>query len=147
MKVSAQTDNSPLASAEPLSRQRLRRRLGIQHRPRSARTDLSGGNAKAIFNSGRKLFALPDATNIWIGHDYPPEDQDKPVPFMTVKHLRDGTAKVDFIEMRRRRDDTRASPRLIHASLQTNIRGGRLPRPTASDERMPQIPVKVEVTW
>ncbi|KAL1581772.1 hypothetical protein WHR41_09553 [Cladosporium halotolerans] len=120
----------------------------------SARADFPGGSAEAIFNSGRKLFLLPEDTKIWIGHDYPPEGRDKPVPFMTVKqqkeknkHLKDGTAKYEFIEMRRTRDETLASPRLLHASLQMNIRAGRLPRPTASGERMLQIPVEAEVSW
>lgn len=63
------------------------------------------------------------------------------------KHLKDGTAKYEFIEMRRTRDETLASPRLLHASLQMNIRAGRLPRPTASGERMLQIPVEAEVSW
>lgn len=120
----------------------------------SARADFPGGSAEAIFDSGRRLFALPDDTKIWIGHDYPPEGRDEPVPFMTVKqqketnkHLSDGTAKQQFMEMRRTRDSTLASPRLLHQSLQMNIRAGRLPEPTAAGERMLQMPLKIEVAW
>ncbi|KAL1582002.1 hypothetical protein WHR41_09305 [Cladosporium halotolerans] len=120
----------------------------------SARADFPGGSAEAIFDSGRRLFALPDDTKIWIGHDYPPEARDEPVPFMTVKqqkktnkHLRDGTAKQQFIEMRRTRDSTLTSPKLLYQLLQMNIRAGRLPEPTAAGERMLQMPLKTEVAW
>jgi glyoxylase-like metal-dependent hydrolase (beta-lactamase superfamily II) len=35
------------------------------------RTDFQGGSAAALYDSvTRKLFALPDATRIWPGHDY-----------------------------------------------------------------------------
>lgn len=122
----------------------------------SARADFPGGSAEAIFHSGRKLFALSDDTKLWTGHDYPPEGRNKPVPYMTVKqqketnkHLKEGTAKAEFVEMRQARDESLAMPRLLHASLQMNIRAGRLPRPTASGERVlrDQTPVKVDTPW
>jgi sulfur dioxygenase len=35
------------------------------------RTDFQGGSAQALYDSiTRKLFALPDATRVWPGHDY-----------------------------------------------------------------------------
>lgn len=120
----------------------------------SARADFPGGSAEEIFDSGRRLFALPDDTKIWIGHDYPPKGRDEPVAFMTVKqqreankHLRNGMAKQQFMEMRRSRDSTLASPRLLHQSLQMNIRAGRLPEPTAAGARMLQVPLETEVAW
>ncbi|KAL4728005.1 hypothetical protein ACLX1H_004712 [Fusarium chlamydosporum] len=91
----------------------------------SARADFPGGSAEDIFKSGRKLLSLPEDTKIWVGHDYPPEGRDAPVPFATVKehrqhnkHLKDGTQEEEFVEMRRKRDATLAAPRLIHPSLQ-----------------------------
>lgn len=122
----------------------------------SARADFPGGSAEAIFQSGRKLFAMSDDTKLWTGHDYPPEGRNKPVPYMTVKqqketnkHLKDGTSKHEFVEMRRARDETLASPRLLNASLQMNIRAGRLPRPAASGLRFlhGQVPIKVDMPW
>ncbi|KAM0239534.1 hypothetical protein ACHAP5_008257 [Fusarium lateritium] len=114
----------------------------------SARADFPGGSAEAIFNSGRKLLALPIETKIWVGHDYPPSGRDAPVPFATVqehrmknKHLKDGTREEEFVEMRRKRDETLAAPRLIHPSLQLNIRGGRQPAPLASGYRMVHLPL------
>ncbi|KAL5603778.1 hypothetical protein FOVSG1_006528 [Fusarium oxysporum f. sp. vasinfectum] len=121
----------------------------------SARTDFPGGSAEAIFNSGRKILSLPDDTKVWVGHDYPPAGRNAPVPFMTVKqqkeenkHLRDGVIEREFIEMRRKRDELLAAPRLLHPSLQINIRAGRLPAPTSSGQRMVHLPLVLpKVTW
>ncbi|KAI1035409.1 hypothetical protein LB504_005899 [Fusarium proliferatum] len=114
----------------------------------SARADFPGGSAEAIFNSGRKLLALPEDTKIWVGHDYPPADRETPVPFATVKehrennkHLKDGTREHEFIEMRKKRDESLAAPRLIHPSLQVNIRGGRLPAPNPAGLKTIHLPV------
>ncbi|UZP43206.1 hypothetical protein NXS19_011022 [Fusarium pseudograminearum] len=119
----------------------------------SARADFPGGSAEEIFKSGRKLLSLPDDTKIWVGHDYPPEGRDAPLPFATVaehkknnKHLKDGTREDEFVEMRRKRDATLAAPRLIHPSLQVNIRGGQLPAPSTSGSRMFHLPL-VTPTW
>lgn len=114
----------------------------------SARADFPGGSAQDIYKSGRKLLALPEDTKIWVGHDYPPEGRDAPVPFATVKehrqnnkHLKDGTQEHEFVEMRSKRDATLAAPRLIHPSLQVNIRGGQLPAPSPSGVRMVHLPL------
>ncbi|KAH7183457.1 beta-lactamase-like protein [Fusarium flagelliforme] len=119
----------------------------------SARADFPGGSAQDIFKSGRKLLALPEDTKIWVGHDYPPEGRNAPVPFATVrehrqnnKHLKDGTQEEEFVEMRSKRDATLAAPRLIHPSLQVNIRGGRLPAPSPSGVRMVHLPL-VTPSW
>ncbi|KAM0554841.1 hypothetical protein ACHAPJ_006575 [Fusarium lateritium] len=121
----------------------------------SARADFPGGSAEAIFNSGRKILALPDDTKVWVGHDYPPEGRETPVPFMTVKqqkeqnkHLNDKIVEQEFIEMRRKRDQSLAAPRLLHPSLQMNIRAGRLPVPTSSGQRMVHLPLVLpKVAW
>jgi hypothetical protein len=60
---------------------------------------------------------------------------------MNNKHLKDGTREEEFVEMRRKRDETLAAPRLIHPSLQVNIRGGKQPAPLASGYRMVHLPL------
>jgi hypothetical protein len=87
---------------------------------------------------------------IWTGHDYPSQGR-KPTPYMTVeehkqqnKHLRDGITEQDFVAMRTQRDQTMAAPRLIHPSLQMNIRSGRLPKPTSSGLQMLHLPLNVQ---
>lgn len=116
----------------------------------SARADFPGGSAESIFNSGRKLLSLPDHTKIWVGHDYPSDGREDPVPYVTVseqrqnnKHLKDGIAEGDFVKMRQERDEKLAAPKLIHPSLQINIRGGRLPKETKEGQRFVCLPLEL----
>ena len=44
----------------------------------SGRCDFPGGSAEDSYDSSRKLFALPDALRIYVGHDYPPADARGP---------------------------------------------------------------------
>lgn len=121
----------------------------------SARADFPGGSAEALFSSGRKLLSLPNHVKLWSGHDYPPADRKEPAPFMTVqqhreqnKHLKDGVSEQEFVLLRQKRDATLAEPKLLHQSLQMNIRAGRLPEPTASGDRMLCVPLKLKsVEW
>ncbi|KAF4551621.1 Metallo-beta-lactamase-like protein 3 [Elsinoe fawcettii] len=119
----------------------------------SARADFPGGSASALYESGRKLLALPPDTRIWVGHDYPLADRDA-VPYVTVmqqregnKHLKDGVGKEEFVRLREERDGTLKTPRLLHASLQMNVRAGRLPPRDERGERMLLLPVSCEVEW
>ncbi|KAH0845724.1 hypothetical protein AYO21_05933 [Fonsecaea monophora] len=121
----------------------------------TARCDFPGGSARDLFQSGRRLLSLPDHVKIWTGHDYPPAGRDAPVPWMTVeqhrqrnKHLKDGTTEEDFVAMRNERDAGLAAPRLIHQSLQMNIRAGNLPKPTDAGLRLLHLPLKPKsVEW
>lgn len=121
----------------------------------SARVDFPGGSAEAIFKSCRKILDLPNETRIWVGHDYPPLERGTPLASMTVKqqkdenkHLKDNVAERDFINMRRKRDASLAAPRLLHPSLQINIRAGRLPIPISSGYRLVHIPLTLpKVAW
>ena len=42
----------------------------------SARCDFPGASARQSYASVRRLFELPDATRVMVGHDYPPESRD-----------------------------------------------------------------------
>lgn len=100
----------------------------------------------------RKLLGLPANYRIFTGHDYPPDGRDGPLPSHTVaeqrernKHLRDGVVEDDFVRWRAERDTALAEPRLIHQSLQFNIRAGRLPALTGpAGDRLLHVPLKVE---
>ncbi|WQF82604.1 Putative metallo-beta-lactamase, ribonuclease Z/Hydroxyacylglutathione hydrolase [Colletotrichum destructivum] len=116
----------------------------------TARCDFPGGSANNLFHSGRRLLSLPDHVKLWTGHDYPPKDRAQPVAWMTVRdhkkhniHLRDSITEAEFVARRKRRDASLGEPKLLHQSLQTNIRAGRLPQPTASGHRMFRLPVKL----
>lgn len=121
----------------------------------TARCDFPGGSANNLWNSARKLLGLPDHTKIWTGHDYPPDGRGEPVPFMSVKdhkdqnkHLKNGISEEDFVALRKERDATLGEPRLLHQSLQINIRAGRLPEPTEAGQRLVHVPLKLEgVEW
>lgn len=105
-----------------------------------------------MWASTQKLLSLSPETRIYSGHDYPPGDTRKdPVAFMTVaehkeknKHLRKGTTEADFLAMRKERDDKLGAPRLLHQSVQVNIRAGNLPEANEAGHRLLHTPVKLK---
>ncbi|KZL85296.1 metallo-beta-lactamase domain, partial [Colletotrichum incanum] len=116
----------------------------------TARCDFPGGSANNLFHSGRRLLSLPTHFKIWTGHDYPPTGRAYPVSWVTVgdhrkhnQHLKDGITESEFVARRRERDAKLGEPKLLHQSLQTNIRAGQLPKPTASGHRMLRLPMKL----
>lgn len=116
----------------------------------TARSDFPGGDAASLYRSGRKLLALPDHVKIWTGHDYPPLERSDPVPWLSVrehrtrnKHLMEGSTEAVFVALRHDRDAKLAEPRLLHQSLQMNIRAGRLPKLTPTGQRMLHRPLKL----
>ncbi|KAH8433073.1 MBL fold metallo-hydrolase [Aspergillus melleus] len=121
----------------------------------TARCDFPGGSANNLYQSGHKLLGLPDHVKIWTGHDYPPEDRKSAVSWMSVedhraenKHLKAGITEDEFVNVRKERDAKLAEPKLLHQSLQVNIRAGRLPKPTETGHRMLHLPLKLKgVEW
>lgn len=114
----------------------------------TARADFPGGNAHALYNSIRKLLALPPETRIFTGHDYLPEGRKTHAWEATVAqhraenvHVHDGVSEDAFVEMRQTRDKTLAAPRLILPSLQVNIRAGTLPPPESDGQTYLRLPV------
>ncbi|KAK4234172.1 metallo-beta-lactamase superfamily protein [Achaetomium macrosporum] len=117
----------------------------------TARCDFPGGSAHALYKSARKLMALPDHVKIWTGHDYPGVEERDPEAWTSVaehrarnKHVRDGISEQEFVEKRRERDSQLAAPRLLHESLQVNIRAGQLPRVDEAGMRAFKLPVEVQ---
>lgn len=116
----------------------------------TARCDFPGGDAKDLFQSSRRLLALDDHVKIWPGHDYPPEGRDSPIAWMSVadhrkqnKHVGDVVSEKEFVSLRTERDAKLNAPRLLHQSLQVNIRAGQLPRPMSSGYRMLHLPLRL----
>ena len=100
----------------------------------TSRCDFPGGSAADLWNSIQAILALPDATRLFVGHDYGAEGRDAPMWEATVaehkarnRHVREGTDRSEFIATRERRDATLALPARMLAALQVNLRGGRLP--------------------
>lgn len=100
----------------------------------TARCDFPGGDARTLYRSIQKLLSLPDATRMFLCHDYLPEGRDELVWETTVAeqrkhniHVHEGTSEDTFVSMRETRDATLDMPRLILPSVQVNMRAGHLP--------------------
>lgn len=60
------------------------------------------------------------------------------------RYLQDAVSEQDFLNMRSQRDVQLKEPKMLHRSLQINIRGGRLPAPLPSGERTLNCPLRLE---
>ncbi|KAF2018317.1 Metallo-hydrolase/oxidoreductase [Aaosphaeria arxii CBS 175.79] len=117
----------------------------------TARCDFPGGDAASLYASAQKLLAMPGHVRIFTGHDYPPASRGAPVPWTSVSehrernvHLAGEVGVREFVERRTERDSGLAAPRLLHQSLQVNVRAGRLPGRSADGVRLLRLPVRVE---
>jgi glyoxylase-like metal-dependent hydrolase (beta-lactamase superfamily II) len=102
----------------------------------SARADFPGGDARALYRSVRRLMQLPDATRVFLCHDYKAPNRDHFVWETTMLaertgnvHLHKDVSEDEFVAMRTRRDATLDMPKLILPAIQVNMRGGHLPEP------------------
>jgi glyoxylase-like metal-dependent hydrolase (beta-lactamase superfamily II) len=114
----------------------------------TARCDFPGGNARALYQSIQKLFALPDATRVFLCHDYLPKGRDQYIHETTIGeekanniHVGHGASEDEFVKMRTERDATLAMPKLILPSVQVNMRAGHLPEPEDNGIRYIKIPL------
>lgn len=101
----------------------------------SARADFPGGDARQLYRSVRRLIKLPDATRVFLCHDYKAPNRDQYVWETTILaertgnvHIHEGVTEDQFVEMRTQRDATLSMPKLILPALQVNIRAGHLPQ-------------------
>ncbi|MCB1368215.1 MAG: MBL fold metallo-hydrolase [Rhodobacteraceae bacterium] len=100
----------------------------------TARVDFPGGSADDLYDSIQKILALPDATRIFVGHDYKAPGRDQFAWETTVAeqkarnvHVGAGKERAEFVKTRTERDAQLAMPRLIVPSLQVNMRAGQMP--------------------
>ncbi|WP_439636435.1 MBL fold metallo-hydrolase [Oceanicaulis sp.] len=100
----------------------------------TARCDFPGGDARTLYRSIQKIFALPDETRLFMCHDYKAPGRDEYAWESTVAEERDSNIHVgggvdedSFVAMRERRDATLDMPNLILPSVQVNMRAGELP--------------------
>lgn len=114
----------------------------------TARADFPGGSAVELYRSIRKILALPDATRIFVGHDYLPAGRSEFAWESSVIeqrraniHVHDGISEGDFVAMRTARDKTLEAPLLILPSLQVNIRAGAMPPATDGGHVYLKLPV------
>ncbi|QNN47733.1 MBL fold metallo-hydrolase [Thermomonas brevis] len=113
----------------------------------TARCDFPGGDAATLYRSIRRLFELPDATRVFVCHDYGPGGR-KVACETTIGeqkraniHVRDGVSEAEFVAMREARDATLAMPALILPAVQVNLRAGALPEPEDNGVRYLKLPI------
>ncbi|MFY3385918.1 MBL fold metallo-hydrolase [Paracidovorax sp. MALMAid1276] len=113
----------------------------------TARCDFPGGSAHTLYQSVRRLLALPPETRLFMCHDYPPDGRT-PTWMCTVAdqrerniHVRDGVSEEAFVELRTRRDAGLDMPVLILPAVQVNIRAGAMPPPEDNGVRYLKVPL------
>jgi glyoxylase-like metal-dependent hydrolase (beta-lactamase superfamily II) len=115
----------------------------------TGRCDFPGGSARQLYHSVQRLYALPDDTRVFVGHDYQPGG--RPVQWETTVgeskrsnvQLSAATGEEAFVAFREGRDRTLRPPNLIFQSLQVNANGGKLPEPEANGIRYLRLPLGV----
>jgi glyoxylase-like metal-dependent hydrolase (beta-lactamase superfamily II) len=114
----------------------------------TGRCDFPKGSAEDLYTSVHdKLYALPDETRVFVGHDYQPGG--RALAYETTigkskaqnKQLQGDTSREDFVRFRTERDAVLSAPRLILQSVQVNIDAGRLPAPGPNGLRYLKIPL------
>ncbi len=113
----------------------------------TARADFPGGDARILYNSIKRVLALPPDMRLFMCHDYAPGGRQ--IKWETTVsderaeniHVRDGISENEFVEMRTKRDATLDLPKLIIPSIQINMRGGNLPEPDESGKRHLKVPI------
>jgi len=117
----------------------------------TGRCDFPRGSAAAMYDSIQRLYALPDATRVFPGHDYQPDG--RAVKWMTTigaskdhnPQLSATTKRDEFVVARQARDKMLRAPRLLYPSVQINIDAGRLPAAQDNGMRYLKVPIKPAV--
>ncbi|NCX70297.1 MAG: MBL fold metallo-hydrolase [Rhodobacteraceae bacterium] len=114
----------------------------------TARCDFPGGSSENLFASIQKILTLPDATRIFVGHDYKAPGREHYAWETTVGeqkkkniHIKSGKSKEDFVKLRDERDAKLAMPKLIVPSLQINMRAGNMPEPDEQGDVFLKVPI------
>lgn len=113
----------------------------------TARCDFPGGSASTLFQSIQKVLSLPDSTQLYLCHDYPPDGRE-PQCVTTVAeqkktnvHVHQGVMEEAFVKMRQARDATLSMPVLMLPSVQVNMRAGHMPPPEGNGTAYLKIPI------
>ncbi|WP_295928159.1 MBL fold metallo-hydrolase [uncultured Xanthomonas sp.] len=97
----------------------------------TARCDFPGGDAATLYRSIQRLYALPEATRVFVCHDYGAGGRAVACQTSIGEqrrsniHVRDGIDEAAFVALRQARDATLAEPRLMQPSVRANIQAGR----------------------
>ena len=115
----------------------------------TSRTDFPGGDAATLYRSIRSILALPDATRLFTGHDYPPEGGEPAWQSSVAEQketnilIHENVSEARYIEMRHERDRRLDVPRLLLPSIQVNLRAGALGDPEDNGRQYIKIPLNL----
>jgi glyoxylase-like metal-dependent hydrolase (beta-lactamase superfamily II) len=118
----------------------------------TGRCDFPRGSAKDLYQSVSKtLYALPDETKVFVGHDYSPGGRE--MRFQTTIgeskksniQLKSDTSEKEYIEFRVTRDKSLKAPRLLLPSIQVNIAAGHLPDLENNGKSYLKLPLSTEL--
>lgn len=114
----------------------------------TGRCDFPKGSAVDLYNSIQKLYALPDETIVYVGHDYAPNGRSYRWE-TTIKELKENniqltakTSQEEFINFRTKRDATLAAPKLLLPSIQVNVLAGKLPENEDNGMKYLKLPIR-----
>ncbi|TFH86535.1 MBL fold metallo-hydrolase [Billgrantia azerbaijanica] len=114
----------------------------------TARCDFPGGDARTLYRSIHKVLSLPDATRLFLCHDYKAPGREEYRHETTVAeqrahnvHVHEGIGEEAFVKMRTERDATLGMPKLIIPSVQVNMRAGQMPPPEGNGQVYLKVPL------
>lgn len=94
----------------------------------TGRCDFPGGSATDLYRSSQRLFALPAATRVFVGHDYGCNGSRSPACETTIGreradniHLGGGRSLEEFVAMREARDATLPPPAMMKRAVPFNL--------------------------
>jgi glyoxylase-like metal-dependent hydrolase (beta-lactamase superfamily II) len=116
----------------------------------TGRCDFPRGSAADLYHSVHdRLYALPDDTRVFVGHDYQPGGREIAWETSIGKsktnnpQLRADTSEHEFVEFRQKRDATLRPPRLIFQSVQVNVDAGHIPQAHPNKIRYLRLPLNL----
>lgn len=115
----------------------------------TGRCDFPAGSAESLYTSVHdKLYALPEETRVFVGHDYQPNGRELAYESTIGEekrsniHIRSETSREEYVTFRKEKDRGLAAPRLLLPSIQVNINGGHLPEAEENGVSYLKIPVR-----
>ncbi len=113
----------------------------------TARTDFPSGSAETLFHSIHRIFNLPDDTEVFTAHDYPPQGREKTPSSSLATQKKDNVLintnvlKEAYVQERNKRDVGKPVPKLLFPSLQVNLRAGKFGEPEENGVTYIKIPL------
>ena len=112
----------------------------------TGRTDFPNGSAKKQFTSIKKILSLPKNTQIFTGHDYPPEGQNPQWQSTILEQKEQNilakiTNQEEYIKIREEKNQNLPTPKLLFPALQINLQAGKIPKAENNKTSYLKIPL------